>query len=86
MVRLLQIANCAQTDFESLVVIGVATMMMFQVVVNIFMTIGLGPITGIPLPFMSYGRSALLVNFLALGFCLSAARRSLAALWMFQSC
>lgn len=74
--RLLQVANCAQTDFESLVVIGVAAMVMFQVVINIFMTIGLGPITGIPLPFMSYGRSALLVNFSALGFCLSAARSS----------
>ncbi len=50
-------------------------MFMFQVVVNIFMTIGLGPITGIPLPFMSYGRTALLVNFSSLGLCLSVARR-----------
>ena len=61
-------------------VIGVATMLMFQVVVNIFMTIGLGPVTGIPLPFMSYGRSAMVVNFIALGFCLSVARRSRRAL------
>ena len=50
-------------------------MFMFQVIVNIFMTIGLGPITGIPLPFMSYGRTALLVNFFSLGLCLSVARR-----------
>jgi len=78
--RLLQIAGKARTDFESLVVIGVATMLMFQVVVNIFMTIGLGPVTGIPLPFMSYGRSAMVVNFIALGFCLSVARRSRRAL------
>ncbi len=69
--RLLQVARQARTDFESLVVIGVATMVMFQVVVNIFMTIGLGPVTGIPLPFMSYGRSAMVVNFVALGLCLS---------------
>jgi rod shape determining protein RodA len=48
---------------------------MFQVVVNIFMTIGLGPVTGIPLPFLSYGRSAMVVNFIALGLCLSVARR-----------
>ncbi|KZR80620.1 Rod shape-determining protein RodA [Prochlorococcus marinus str. MIT 1342] len=73
--RLLQVAREARTDFESLVVIGVATMVMFQVVVNIFMTIGLGPVTGIPLPFMSYGRSAMVVNFVALGLCLSVARR-----------
>ena len=45
--------------------------------VNIFMTIGLGPVTGIPLPFMSYGRTALLVNFISLGFCLSVSRRGL---------
>ena len=78
--RLLQVAGKARTDFESLVVIGVATMLMFQVVVNIFMTIGLGPVTGIPLPFMSYGRSAMVVNFIALGVCLSVARRSRRAL------
>jgi rod shape determining protein RodA len=78
--RLLQVAGKARTDFESLVVIGVATMLMFQVVVNIFMTIGLGPVTGIPLPFMSYGRSAMVVNFIALGLCLSVARRSRRAL------
>ncbi len=74
-VRLLKIARYARTDFESLVVIGIAAMLMFQVVVNIFMTIGLGPVTGIPLPFMSYGRSALLMNFIALGLCLSISRR-----------
>ncbi len=74
-VRLLTIAREAHTDFESLLVIGIATMLMFQIVVNIFMTIGLGPVTGIPLPFMSYGRTALLVNFISLGLCLSVARR-----------
>ena len=74
--RLLQVAGQSRSDFESLVVIGVATMLMFQVVVNIFMTIGLGPVTGIPLPFMSYGRSAMVVNFLALGLCLSVSRRA----------
>ncbi len=75
--RLLNIARSARSDFESLLVIGVGTMIMFQVVVNIFMTIGLGPVTGIPLPFLSYGRSALLVNFISLGLCISVARRTL---------
>ncbi len=73
--QLLRIAKNARTDFESLVVIGIATMFMFQVMVNIFMTIGLGPVTGIPLPFMSYGRTALAVNFIALGLCLSVSLR-----------
>jgi rod shape determining protein RodA len=74
--RLLQIAAHARTDVESLVVVGVGAMLMFQVVVNIFMTIGLGPVTGIPLPWVSYGRSAMLVNFLSLGLCASVGRRS----------
>ncbi len=77
--RLLNIARSARSDFESLLVIGVGSMIMFQVVVNIFMTIGLGPVTGIPLPFLSYGRSALLVNFVSLGLCISVARRALFA-------
>ena len=75
--RLIKIALEARTDFESLVVIGIASMFIFQIMVNIFMTIGLGPVTGIPLPFMSYGRTALLVNFISLGFCLSVSRRGL---------
>tara|TARA_Y100001968_G_scaffold219557_1_gene202328 strand:+ start:364 stop:1632 length:1269 start_codon:yes stop_codon:yes gene_type:complete len=73
--RLIKIANEARTDFESLIVIGIASMFIFQIMVNIFMTIGLGPVTGIPLPFMSYGRTALVVNFISLGFCLSVSRR-----------
>ncbi|MFO0075004.1 MAG: rod shape-determining protein RodA [Cyanobacteriota bacterium] len=76
MARLLQIAARARTDVESLVVVGIGAMLMFQVVVNINMTIGLGPITGIPLPWLSYGRSAMLVNFIALGLCASVSRRS----------
>ena len=73
--RLIKIAIEAHTDFESLIVIGITSMFIFQIMVNIFMTIGLGPVTGIPLPFMSYGRSALFVNFTSLGFCLSVSRR-----------
>ena len=77
--RLLRIATEARSDVESLIVVGVGAMVMFQVIVNIFMTIGLGPVTGIPLPFVSYGRSAMLVNFMALGLCASVARRSQSA-------
>jgi rod shape determining protein RodA len=74
MARLLQIAGRAGSDLDSLVVVGVGAMLMFQVVVNVFMTIGLGPITGIPLPWLSYGRFAMLVNFLGLGLVASVAR------------
>ena len=74
--RLIQIAVHARTDVESLVVVGVGAMLMFQMVVNICMTIGLGPVTGIPLPWVSYGRSAMLVNFVCLGLCASVGRRS----------
>ncbi|MEM1425491.1 MAG: FtsW/RodA/SpoVE family cell cycle protein, partial [Cyanobacteria bacterium P01_H01_bin.130] len=45
----------------------------FQVVINIGMTIGLAPITGIPLPLLSYGRSAMVTNFLAIGLVESVA-------------
>ncbi len=72
-VRLIQIAITAKDDFGSLLAIGVLSMIVFQVVVNISMTIGLAPITGIPLPWMSYGRSSLLTNFLAMGLVESVA-------------
>jgi rod shape determining protein RodA len=74
--RLLQIATRARTDVEALLVVGIGAMLMFQVVVNICMTIGLGPVTGIPLPWVSYGRSAMLVNYVSLGLCASVMRRS----------
>lgn len=71
--RLVIIAQNAKDDFGSLLVVGVLAMIVFQVVVNIGMTIGLAPITGIPLPWLSYGRSALLTNFIALGMVESVA-------------
>ena len=75
-IRLIKIAKNAHTEFESLVVIGITSMLFFQIVVNIFMTIGLGPVTGIPLPFMSYGRTALVVNLISIGLCVSVAKRA----------
>ncbi|MGK7871930.1 MAG: rod shape-determining protein RodA [Xenococcaceae cyanobacterium] len=71
--RLVFIACNAKENFGSLLAIGVLSMIVFQVVVNISMTVGLAPITGIPLPWMSYGRSALLTNFLAIGLVESVA-------------
>ncbi len=74
--QLINIAKNARTNFESLIVIGVASTFLFQIIVNLFMTIGLGPVTGIPLPFMSYGRTSLLINFISIGFALSIFKRS----------
>jgi len=66
-VRLLVIALNAKDNFGSLLAIGVLAMIIFQVLVNVGMTIGLAPVTGLPLPWMSYGRSAILMNFMAIG-------------------
>jgi rod shape determining protein RodA len=71
--RLIAIANSAQDNFGSLLAIGVFSMIVFQVFINIGMTIGLTPVTGIPLPWLSYGRSALITNFVALGLLESVA-------------
>ena len=74
--KLIKIATNARTDFESLIVIGIAATFLFQISINLFMTIGLGPVTGIPLPFMSYGRTSLVINFISIGFVLSILKRS----------
>ena len=71
--RLVIIAYTAKDNFGSLIAIGVLSMLIFQVFVNIGMNIGLAPVTGIPLPLLSYGRSALLSNFIALGLVESVA-------------
>jgi rod shape determining protein RodA len=71
--RLLHVAQTAKDNFGSLLAIGVLSMIVFQIVVNIGMTLGLAPVAGIPLPWMSYGRSAMLTNFVALGIVESVA-------------
>jgi rod shape determining protein RodA len=71
--RLLKIARQAPDNFGSLLAIGILSMISFQVIVNISMTIGVAPVTGIPLPWISYGRSALITNFIAIGLVESVA-------------
>ncbi|MDQ4072076.1 MAG: rod shape-determining protein RodA [Actinomycetota bacterium] len=65
--RALRILTSAKNLYGALVVGGVTAMLMFQVFVNVGMTIGIMPITGVPLPLMSYGGSSVLVTFLAIG-------------------
>ena len=62
-----RIASSANDLFGTVIVSCVAGMWLFQILENIGMTIGLMPITGIPLPFMSYGSSFMVVNFMLLG-------------------
>ena len=74
--QLIKVSKNARTSFESLIVIGITSTFLFQIIINLFMTIGLGPVTGIPLPFMSYGRTSLLINFIFIGLSLSILNRS----------
>ncbi|SDC40500.1 MULTISPECIES: rod shape-determining protein RodA [unclassified Candidatus Frackibacter] len=64
--RAIKIALDARDDFGQLIVVGVISMFLFHIFENIGMVIGIMPITGIPLPFVSYGGSSLLTNILAI--------------------
>jgi rod shape determining protein RodA len=68
--RALYIATQVKSRFFGLLAIGLAAMLMFHVFVNIGMTIGVMPVTGLPLPFVSYGGSSLVTNSLAIGLLL----------------
>ena len=67
----LEIAASSRDLFGSLIVAGVIAMWTFQILENMGMTIGLMPITGIPLPFMSFGSSFMITNMAAVGMLLS---------------
>src|SRR5437660_12567453 len=65
--RSLRILTMAKNLYGTLIAGGVLAMLMFQVFINTGMTIGIMPITGVPLPLMSYGGSSVLVTFIAVG-------------------
>ena len=69
--RALRIAAMARDTFGMLVAAGIAGMWAFQLFVNVGMTMGIMPITGLPLPFVSFGGSGLLMNFIAVGLLLN---------------
>lgn len=71
LLRAVKIAVEAADMFGTLVVSGIVMMLTFQVFVNVGMTIGIMPITGLPLPLFSYGGTAMLVNLLCIGIILS---------------
>lgn len=71
----MEIASSARDGFGRLMVVGLASMILFQALVNAAMAVRLVPVVGIALPFVSYGGSSLLANFLAAGLVLNVSLR-----------
>ena len=75
LMRLIQNAQTASDLPGTFIIMGVVAVMIFQIAVNIGMVVGLMPVTGIPLPLMSYGGSSILFSFLALGIVMNIRMR-----------
>jgi len=75
--RAIRIAMLSKDKFGTYLASGIAAMFAIQMFVNIGMTVGIMPITGIPLPFVSYGGSSLIASFMAVGLLLSIHMRRL---------
>jgi rod shape determining protein RodA len=75
LLRALRIATRAQDQFGMLVAAGIAIWFAVQAFVNIGMTVGIMPVTGLPLPFVSYGGSAMFADMIAVGLLQSVRRR-----------
>lgn len=71
LIRGVQIASMVKNKFNSIVAIGIVTVIAFHMIINIGMTIGLFPVTGLPLPFISYGGSAMVTNLVMIGILLN---------------
>lgn len=74
--RIVKIANNAKDLYGALIVIGLFSMFAFQIFENIAMSMGIMPVTGITLPFISYGGSSIVSNLIALGLILNVGIRS----------
>ncbi len=75
LMRLIQNAQTASDLPGTFIIMGVVAVMIFQIAVNIGMVVGLMPVTGIPLPLMSYGGSSILFSFLSLGIVMNIRMR-----------
>ncbi|MBI4744925.1 MAG: rod shape-determining protein RodA [Actinobacteria bacterium] len=73
--RGLRIGSLSKDIFGTLIAAGIVSMLLFQIFVNIGMTVGLMPITGIPLPFVSYGGSSMFANMMGIGLLLNVYMR-----------
>ena len=69
------VAKTAKNDLGSYIAIGIAGIFLFHMVENIGMTMGLLPITGVPLPFVSYGGSSMMTNFICIALLLNISGR-----------
>ena len=74
--RLFYLALRVHDSYGSYLIIGVASMLLFHIVENICMVVGLLPVTGIPLPFMSYGGSNMITNMLGIGLVMNVVMRA----------
>jgi rod shape determining protein RodA len=75
LMRLIQNAQTAPDLPGAFIIMGVVAVIVFQIAVNVGMVVGLMPVTGIPLPLMSYGGSSVLFTFLALGIVMNIRMR-----------
>jgi len=78
--RLIYIAQNSRDDFGAYIILGIVLLFLIQVVFNIGAATGLLPVTGLTLPFISYGGSSLIINMLLIGIAESVARSN----WEFQ--
>ncbi len=80
--KAMYVAKTAKDDMGSYIAAGIAGIFFFHMVENIGMTMGLLPITGIPLPFVSYGGSSMITNFIMIGLLLNISARRKRALFV----
>lgn len=75
LLRSLVIARQARDSFGTLIVVGIIAMWSFHILENVGMTLGIMPVTGIPLPFISHGGSSMLTNLIAVGMIINVRMR-----------
>ena len=80
--RCFAVAARSRNEFGRFIAAGVGAMLLFHTAENVGMCIGLMPVTGIPLPFFSYGGTSMLTNLVAIGLVLSVSRRNKGILYL----
>ena len=70
----LDVARCAQDRFSQLLAAGMTTTVFFYIAINLMMVMGLAPVVGIPLPFLSHGGSSMMTNMLCIGTIMAISR------------
>lgn len=75
----LKVAQKARDNYGKLLVAGLTSLILVQATINLFAVMGLAPLTGVPLPFVSYGNSSLMTSLFAIGLILNVARGGTAA-------